>query len=186
MNHRNTSVAPGVAWRRATGLGRIALLSVVAFWWGGYVIPHLFSLAFPALLPPWNTTLGRLNASNEGTIANAVSAATLASVSLLVVATAVASYRRSAGWMAVGGWVAIALTTAALTFEELAEFKTDGPVSVVGHAERLGLPWPVLASPLIGAFVLVMWVFVRRGLGTRGSPRAIDPWNHLLGACPRA
>ena len=192
MNQRNTSVAPESAWRRATGLGRIALLSVVAFWWSGYVIPHLFSLAFPALLPPWNTTLGRLNASNEGTIANAVSAATLASVSLLVVATAVASYRRSAGWMAVGGWVAIALTTAALTFEELAEFKTDGPVSVVGHAERLGLPWPVLASPLIGAFVLVMWVFVRRGLGTQEARapltlgitcwvlalvhEALDPW----------
>ena len=192
MNHPGTSVAPGSAWRLATVLGRILLLSVVAFWWGAYVLPHLFSLAFPALLPPWNTTLGRLNASNEGTIANTVSAATLACVTLIVVATAVASHRRSAGWMAVGGWALMALTTAGLTFEELAEFKKDGPVSIVGHAERLGLPWPVLASPVVVAFVLAMWIFIRKGLRAREARapltlgitcwvlallhEAIDPW----------
>ncbi len=192
MNRRRTPVAPEAAWRLATGIGRITLLSVVIFWWGAYVLPHLFSLAFPELLPPWNTTLGRLNASNEGTVANTVSAATLASVTLLVAATAVSTHRRSAGWMAVGGWAVMALTTAALAFEELAEFKKDGPISVVGHSERLGLPWPVLASPLVVAFVLAMWVFIRKGLDSRESRRpltlgiacwvlallheAIDPW----------
>jgi len=164
MNQPSTLVVPASAWRLATGFGRILLLSVVAFWWGAYVLPHLFSLAFPALLPPWNTTLGRLNASNEGTIANSVSAGTLACVTLLVVATAVVGHRRSAGRIAVGGWALMALTTAALTIEELAEFKKDGPISVVGQAERLGIPWPVLVSPLVVAFVLAMWVFVRKGL----------------------
>ncbi len=192
MNQRSTPVAPTPAFRLAKGFGRFLLLSAVVFWWGAYVLPHLFSLAFPALLPPWNSTLGQLNASNEGTVANSFSAATLASVTFLAVAATIANHRRSAGWMAVGGWAAIALTTAALTFEELAEFKKVGPVSVVGHAERLGLPWPVLASPLVGAFVLAMWVFVRRGLDTREARgpltlgiacwvlallhEAIDPW----------
>ncbi|MDE2919623.1 MAG: hypothetical protein OXR64_07220 [Chloroflexota bacterium] len=185
-------IAESWVWRITGRAGRLLLLGALAFWWGAYVLPHLVSLAFPTLLPPWNTTLGRLNASNEGTIANSVSAATLAGVTLLVVATAVINHRRSAGWMAVGGWAAIALTTAAVTFEELAEFKKYGPVAVVGHAERLGLPWPVLVSPLVVAFVLVMWVFIRQGPGAREARapltlgitcwvfallhEAIDPW----------
>lgn len=143
---------------------RLLLLAVVAFWWGCYVMPHLFSAAFPALLPPWNAILGRLNASNEGTLANTFSALTLAGVSLLLIAAAVASRRRSAGWIAVGGWAALAATTAALAFEELAEFKKSGPVSVVGYSERLGLPWPVVVSPLVIAFLLAAYIFVRKGL----------------------
>ena len=44
-------------------------------------------------------------------------------VTVLALAAAVVSLRRSAGWIAVAGWAAVALTTAALTVEELAEFK---------------------------------------------------------------
>ncbi len=172
--------------------GRILLIGVVVFWWSGYVIPHLLSLVFPALLPPWNSTLGRLNADSEGSIANAVSAATLAAVTLLALAAALVNYRRSGGWIAVGGWVAIAATTAGLTFEELVEFKRLGPISIVGHAERLDLPWPLLVSPLVVVYVLAMSIFVQRGLGARkGRPllilgiacwvfalvhEAMDPW----------
>ena len=54
-----------------------------------------------------------------------------------------------------------------MTFEELAEFKRWGPISLVDHAERLGFPWPVLVSPLVVVFVLTMWVFVRKGVGAR-------------------
>ena len=143
---------------------RLLLLGAVAFWWGGYVTTHLFSAAFPALLPPSNAVLGGLNASREGTIANAVSAATLASVTLLLIAAAVGSRRRSAGWIAVGGWAALAVTTAALAFEELAEFKKGGPFSVVDHAWSLGVTWPVLVSPLVIAFLLAMYIFIRKGL----------------------
>ena len=32
----------------------IARETIVALWWGGHVGPQLFSLAFPALLPPDN------------------------------------------------------------------------------------------------------------------------------------
>ena len=93
-----------------------------------------------------------------------MSAATLAGVALLALAAAYVNQRRSANWFAVGGWAAIASTTAVLTVEELAEFKRWGPISVVGHAERLGLPWPVLVSPLVAAFVLFIWVFVFKEL----------------------
>ena len=102
------------------------------------------------------------------------------------------SRRRSAGWIAVGGWAALALTTAALTFDELVEFKRWGPISLVGHAERLGLTWPVLASPLVLAFALTMWIFVRKVLAARPARaplmlglacwvfalvhEALDPW----------
>lgn len=152
------------AWRITGRAGQLLLLGVVVFWWGAYVLPQVLSLTFPALLPPSNATLGRLNASEEGTLANTVSAATLAGVTLLALAAAFVNQRRSANWFAVGGWAAIAITTAAVTVEELAEFKRWGPISVVGHAERLGLPWPVLVSPLVAAFVLFVWVFVFKEL----------------------
>ena len=143
----------------------------MAFWWGGYVVPHLFSAAFPALLPPWNATLGRLDANSEGTIANMISAATLAGVTLLSLVTLLVERRRSAGWIAVGGWGTLAVTTAALTFAELIASKRVGPISVDAYADRLGLPWPVLVSPLVVAFVLAMWLFARKGLVT-GAARA--------------
>ena len=170
----------------------LLLLGVVVFWWGGYVATHLFSLAFPAVLPPWDVTLGRLNASNEGTIANTASAATLATMTLLALAAVVVNRHRSAGWIAVGGWAALATLAAALTLEELVEFKRSGAVSVVDEAERLGLTWPVLMGPLVVAFVLAMWIFVRKGLSARAArapltlgiacwlfalvQEAIDPW----------
>lgn len=148
---------------------RLLLLGVMIFWWGGYVATHLFSLAFPELLPPWDPILGRLDADNEGTIANAVSAAGLACVSALALAAAAVSFRRSAGWIAAGGWAALTLTAAALAFEELAEFKDRGPISLFDQAGRTGLPWPVLVSPLVAVFVLAMWLFVHKGLGARAA-----------------
>lgn len=94
-----------------------------------------------------------------------MSAVTLAGVTLLGLAAAVANRHGSHGRLAVGGWVAMALTTAALTIEELAEFKRWGPISVVEHAERLGLPWPLLVSPVVVLFVLTMCVFIGKALG---------------------
>ncbi len=63
----------------------------------------------------------------------------------------------------------IAVTTALLTFEELAEFKRFGQISIVEHSARLGIPWPVLASPAAVAFIAAMWVFARKGLGTAAA-----------------
>lgn len=160
----------GIAVGQAVGwTARLLLLGAIGFWWGGYVATHLFSLAFPAVLPPWDPTLGRLDADNEGTIANSVSAAGLACVTALALAAAAVSFRRSAGWIAVGGWAALTLTAAALTFEELAEFKDRGPISLFDQAGRTGLPWPVLVSPLVAVFVLAMWLFVRKGLSARAA-----------------
>lgn len=148
---------------------RLLVLGVVIFWWGGYVATHLLSLAFPELLPPSDPALGRLDANSEGTTANSVSAATLASVALLALAAAVVSRRRSAGWPTVAGWAVLALTTATVTYIELLVSKRGGPIWVFTYADRLGLPWPVLASPLVVIFVLAMWILVRRGLVTRAA-----------------
>ena len=71
-------IASLLSWGLAERAGRGLLLGAVAFWWGAYVAPQLFSTAFPTLLPPWDAVLGKLNASNEGTLANTVSATTLA------------------------------------------------------------------------------------------------------------
>ncbi|MCY3782815.1 MAG: hypothetical protein OXG79_03405 [Chloroflexi bacterium] len=162
MNRRTT-------WQLVDWTARLLLLGAIVFWWGGYVATHLFSLAFPELLPPWDPTLSRLDADNEGTIANSVSAAGLACVTALALAAAAVSYRRSAGWIAVGGWAALTVTSAALTFEELAEFKDRGPISLFDQAGRTGLPWPVLVSPLVAVFVLAMWLFVRKGMSARAA-----------------
>lgn len=160
----------GIAVRQVVGwTARLLLLGAIVFWWGGYVATHLFSLAFPDLLPPWDPTLGRLDADSEGTIANTVSAVTLATVTGLALAAAAVGFRRSAGWITVGGWAALALTTATLTYIELLVSKRGGPILVVDYADDLGLPWPVVASPLVVAFMLAMWLFVRRGLVTRAG-----------------
>ena len=169
MSRQIARIAHDRAWRRVAWAGSVLLLGVVVFWWGGYVAPHLFSLTFPELLPPRDPTLAALNATNEGTIANTVSAATLAGVALLALAAAVVDHRRSARWMAVGGWTVLAVTTAVLAFEELAEFKSGGPISVAEQAQRLGFRWPVLVSPLAAGFVLAVWLFVHKGLRTRSA-----------------
>ena len=169
MSRPIARIAHDRAWRRVAWAGSVLLLGVVVFWWGGYVAPHLFSLTFPELLPPRDPTLAALNATNEGTIANTVSAATLAGVALLALAAAVVDHRRSARWMAVGGWTVLAVTTAVLAFEELAEFKSGGPISVAEQAQRLGFRWPVLVSPLAAGFVLAVWLFVHKGLRTRSA-----------------
>ena len=92
-----------------------------------------------------------------------------ASVTLLALAAAIGSRRRSAGWMTGAGWAAVALTTAALTYFELSVSKRGGPISVVDYADHLGLPWPVLVSPLVVVFVLAMWLFVRHGRVTQAT-----------------
>ena len=146
-------------WRLAAWAGRLLLLGAVAFWWGAIVAPRLIGLAFPALLAPDDIPRW-LDPDTEGTVANAVSAAALA---LVACGAAAVSLRRASGRIATGGWALVAVTTAVLAWEEVAELKA----AVVAYAiPKLGSPyfWPVLVSPLIVAFVLAMAMFVRRRL----------------------
>ena len=166
-------IASLLSWGLAERVGRGLLLGAVAFWWGAYVAPQLFSTAFPMLLPPWDAVLGKLNASNEGTLANTVSATTLAIAAVLALAAAAVSRRRATEWITTGGWIVLAVTLAALAFEEIAEFKRS-PGSVVELSERLGYPWPVLVSPLVIVFVLAVSVFVRKmSIRAVGTPLII-------------
>ena len=139
--------------------GRLLLLGAVLFWWGGVVVLRLIDLAFPE----WRVNqaiLSQLDASGEGTLANSVSAAALLAVALLAGLTAVVHQRRRFGRVIVGGWTVLALTTAGLGIEELAESKS----AVVTVADdSFGYPsfWPFLVGPLVGAFLLAMTLFLR-------------------------
>ena len=159
--------------------GRILLLLAVVFWWGAVVIPRLVSIVFPDFLPP-NAAPHHLNPDQEGTAANAVSAFILLIAALLAFANA----HRSFDWFrmrtertATLGWTALAATAAFLAWEEIAEFKLAAGIwelgkGIFGTAYRGDL-WTVLASPLIVAFVLVMGVFVGKGLPSTGAGREV-------------
>ena len=154
------------------------LLGAVAFWWGLIFAPPLVSLTFPDLLP-LEAIPQHLNPDVEGNLANVVSATFLLITALLAFGNAVVSRRRALrraqdatqGWIAAGGWTALAVTATFLALEEVAEFKAAaGMVAlreiVLGTAYR-GAGWPVLMSPLILAFVLAMVVFIHKGLRAR-------------------
>ena len=137
-------------------------MSVLIFWWGGIFVPRLTSLIDPDLLASKDIPL-QLNPDVEGTFANAVSATALLTVSLLVGLTAVVSWRLAVGRFAVIGWSVLALTVGYVSWEEAIE---HGQVVSLRNAvfnEATPSLWPLLISPLIVAFVLVMVGFVCRG-----------------------
>ncbi len=159
--------------RRLAGLswaGRLLLVGSVLFWWGGIVVPHVLSMVSPARLPP-DSIPRHLNPEFEGTIANTVSAGALLTVALLALLNAVVSRRRAAGWMAVGGWAALAVTAAYLASEEISDFHATGltavELSVFGTEllQEVGPNlWVPLLSPLIVVFGLAMGVLIRKEL----------------------
>ena len=157
------------AVRVAEWFGRILLVGVVGLWWGGHVGPQLFSLAFPSLLPPDNL-LRQLDPELDEGFANAASAATLLIVALLAAANTLASWRRGAGRVAVGGWFLLATLVAVIAFSEMSDTHNDVQADVLRSifgVEGRPADWARLAlmSPLLAVFALAMWFFARRGLG---------------------
>ena len=135
---------------------------------------------------PWH-----LHPDSEGNLSNAVSAVFLSTTALLAFVNALrqaqdVSHRkavrlldklRSQDWIAAGGWTALAVTAAFLAWEEISEFKVAAGMfalgeTVLGTTYR-GTFWPVVASPLIVAFVLAMVVFVSKGLPSTSSGREV-------------
>ena len=145
------------------------LLGAVAFWWGAIVVPRLVSLALPDLLPP-DAVPRDLDPDEERTVANAASAAALATMGLLALANAVRSVgrlRTQNERIAALGWTALAVTGAYLAWDELSEFHVRGTRDLgdaVLGSSNLPWLWPVILSPVIVAFLMAMGVFIYKGL----------------------
>ena len=157
-------------WRLAERAGRLALVVAVTFWWGGYVMPQLFSLAFPAVLSP-DALPRHLNPEYEETVANIVSAAALAILTVFALANAVTAHRKAADRIAVGGWTVLTVTAAYLAWEEVSDFHATGLTAVERSifgaelVDALGRSiWVLLLSPLIVLFVFATGVFVHKAL----------------------
>ena len=162
----------GKGWWLAERTGRALLLGAVAFWWGLIVVPRLVSLAFPELLSP-DAIPRHLDPDKERTVANAVSAIFLLVTALLAFAMVRQAHHARSYWITTGGWAVLAVTAAVLAWEEVSGFHdvhaegTRALGETVFGAGFHGTLWPVLASPLILAFVLAMAVFVHKGLCDR-------------------
>ena len=161
-----------LAWRLAEWTGRVLLVGAVAFWWGAVVIPQLVSMIFPDVLP-WSALPRQLNPNLEGTLANTVSAAALAVVALLALGNTVRSLKvqDTRNRIEIGGWAVLAVTAAYLATDEILDFR-GSPILyawgniALGEAYK-GWFWPILFSPLIGAFVVAIGVFVLKGPSSR-------------------
>ena len=155
--------------RLAEPIGRLLLLGAVVFWWGAIVLPQLISFTVPEMLP--RGALPRhLNPDTEGSLANAVSAASFAVVALLALGNTSRSLRiqnAQKNWIAVGGWAALAVTAVYLTVDETVDPRTMSVFEGLGQTPfsetyKKDL-WIVVFSPLIVAFVVAMGFFVLRG-----------------------
>ena len=157
-----------VAVRVAEWSGRLLLVAIVGLWWGGHVGPQLFSLAFPALLPPDNL-LRPLDPELDEGFANALSAAILLTVALLAAANAIVGWRRGVGRVSLGGWSLLAAIVALVAVSEITDSHNTPQFDarqVVFGAETPPPEWARIAllSPLLAVFALAMWVFARHGL----------------------
>ncbi len=144
--------------------GRLLLVGAVAFWWSVVVAPRLISLVRPDWVHPHDLPLWA-NPDSELSIANSVSAAALATTALLALGNTAASRRRRGGWIAFLGWTVLGLMTAGLAVEEIVDLK----LWLVPIADDLGYPslWPLVLTPVVVPFLVVMGVFVRRSLRAR-------------------
>ncbi|MCY3913915.1 MAG: hypothetical protein OXG43_11830 [Chloroflexi bacterium] len=157
------------AVRVAEWIGRILLVGVVGFWWGGHVGPQLFSLAFPSVLSP-DSLLRQLDPELDEGFANTASAATLLIVALLAAANTAVGWRRGSGRVAVGGWFLLAALVAVIAVSEMSDTHNDAQADVLRNVfgvEGRPADWARIAlmSPLLAVFSMAMWFFARRGLG---------------------
>ena len=167
-----TGATASQASRLAGRTGRGLLLGAVAFWWGAVYVPRFVSLIFPEFLSP-DALPRHLHPDVEFNLVNVVSAIALLITAFLALANVLGG---SESRIQAAGWTVLAATAALLAFEEVAEFKAVaeshlGPM-VLGDAYR-GHHWPLLASPLIVAFVLAMGVFLLKGLTATKSAREV-------------
>ena len=84
--------------------------------------------------------------------------------------SAESSRRRSAGWVVIAGWTALAATAILLAWDEMSDFHAT---ALPGFGRQLfgedlateagSFIWVLIASPLVVAFTLTMGVFYARG-----------------------
>ena len=151
----------------AEWIGRLLLLATVVFWWGAILLPELISMMFPEILRG-SALSSQLNPDHEGSLANAVSAAAFPVVALLALGNTVRRLRTQVArnWIAIGGWMALAVAAAYLTVDEIVDPRTkpafeDLGRTLFGEAYKNDL-WPIIFSPLIVAFLVAMGIFILR------------------------
>ncbi|MCY3815327.1 MAG: hypothetical protein OXG59_03440 [Gammaproteobacteria bacterium] len=151
-----------------------ALIAVIAFWWGAYVAPQLVSIAFPGVLPT-DRIPAWLDAEENDTLTNSLSAALLAVAAALLAANAGRAFRASASRIGTTGWAILAGVTLLVCIAELTEAHIAAPEAlgyVVFGRQALLPSWPILLAPLIAAFVALMVLFMWRV----DHPQSVRRW----------
>ena len=166
MTERRTSIRFGSrTWPSLTDAGRLVLVGAIVFWWGGFVVPRLVSLAFPELLSSWSIPW-HMNPELEGSLANVVSAASFLAVSLVATTHVVVAHRRSAGRVVVGGWAVVAGGAVLSGVDEVLDYH-DGILSALKQLVFRAVDSNtsiILLTSLLVAFALALWGFSRQGL----------------------
>ena len=154
---------------RAGWIGRL-LIGVVAFWWGGIVVPRLVSLAAPTRLPP-ETIPAWTDPHWDGQIADLVLAAFLLNAALWSLVVCLRPGIARTGPIARGGWAVLGATVLYLSWVEFSDLHMLGldrlQLRVLGA--RLFESSQARGSLaefylLIPAFVLGMSLFLWKGV----------------------
>ncbi len=153
--------------RRLTAL---LLLGAVAFWWGLVVAPRLFSLAFPARLPP-DVLPAWTDPNWDGRLADRVSALTMLAVALQAGYTCIRLRHPPTKFVSRAGWAVLAVTLATVAFAEVSDVHVRGLQNIAHASFESDLQaasvvsnWVIVLSPLVVLFAAAMGVFLWRGM----------------------
>ncbi len=160
-------------------LTALLLLGAIAFWWGIVVAPRLFSLAFPARLPP-DALPSWTDPNWDGEVTNLVSALTMLAVSLQAGWTCVRLRHPRSKVVSRAGWALVTVTLAMVAYAEVSDVHVRGLQNIAQESfesnprvASIVSNWVIVLSPLAVVFVAAMGVFLWRGVDDSSARYAL-------------